>query len=95
VATSFGAPVFSIPGSVGDGRMEMSLSRRPIHSAFVFHASTFDRPTEIYEAKPGTVMSAGLEGVIQLTHINDGVEPAWGKSVSLTGRATTSTCRAG
>ena len=28
-------------------------------------------------------MSAGLDGVMQLSHINDGVEPAWGKSVSL------------
>jgi len=37
----------------------------------------------VYEAKPGTAMSAGLEGVVQLTHMNDGVEPAWGKSVSL------------
>ena len=27
--TSFGSPVFSIPGSVGDGRMELSLSQRP------------------------------------------------------------------
>ena len=46
-------------------------------------ASTFDHPTEIYAAKPGTVMTSGLEGVIQLSHINDGVEPVWGKSVSL------------
>jgi dipeptidyl aminopeptidase/acylaminoacyl peptidase len=84
VATSFGSPIFSIPGSVGDGRMELSLSSTADHSIFVFHASTFDHPTEVYEAKAGTVMSAGLEGVIQLTHLNDGVEPAWGKSVSLT-----------
>jgi dipeptidyl aminopeptidase/acylaminoacyl peptidase len=83
VATSFGAPVFSIPGSVGDGRMELSLSSTADHSLFIFRASTFDRPMEIYEAKPGTVMTAGLEGVTQLTHLNDGVEPAWGKSVSL------------
>ena len=83
VATSFGSPIFSIPGSVGDGRMELSLSSTADRSAFVFRASTFDHPTEVYEAKPGTVMSAGLEGVIQLTHLNDGVEPAWGKSVSL------------
>ena len=83
VATSFGSPVFSIPGSVGDGRMELSLSSSANHSLFVFHASTFDHPTEVYEAKPGTTMGAGLDGVMQLTHINDGVEPAWGKSVSL------------
>jgi len=80
---SFGAPVYSIPGGVGDGRMELSVSSTADHSLFVFHASTFDKPTEIYEAKPGTTMTSGLEGVIQLTHLNDGVEPAWGKSVSL------------
>ena len=83
VTTMIGSSVFSIPGVVGDGRMELSLSSTADRSAFVFHASTFDRPTEVYEAKPGTAMSAGLEGVVQLTHMNDGVEPAWGKSVSL------------
>jgi dipeptidyl aminopeptidase/acylaminoacyl peptidase len=80
---SFGSPIFSIPGSVGDGRLELSLSATADHSLFVFHASSFDHPTEIYAAKPGTVMTSGLEGVIQLSHMNDGVEPGWGKSVSL------------
>jgi dipeptidyl aminopeptidase/acylaminoacyl peptidase len=80
---NFGSPIFSIPGSVGDGRLELSLSATADHSLFVFHASTFDHPMEIYAAKPGTVMTSGLEGVMQLTHGNDGVEPAWGKSVSL------------
>jgi dipeptidyl aminopeptidase/acylaminoacyl peptidase len=83
VTTTFGSPIFSIPGTVTDGRLTLSLSSRADHSMFVFHASTFDRPTEIYAAKPGTVMSSGLEGVIRLTHMNDGIEPAWGKSVSL------------
>jgi dipeptidyl aminopeptidase/acylaminoacyl peptidase len=84
VASSFGAPIFSIPGTVGDGRLELSLSTTADRSLFVFHASTFDHPTEIYSAKPGKAMGDGLEGVIQLSHFNDGVEPAWGKSVSLT-----------
>jgi len=80
---TFGSPIFSIPGSVGDGRLELSLSPTADHKLFVFHASTFERAPEIYGAKPGTVMSPGLEGVIQLSHVNDGVTPAWGKSVSL------------
>jgi dipeptidyl aminopeptidase/acylaminoacyl peptidase len=83
VAPSFGAPIFSIPGTVSDGRLEHSLSSTADHSMFVFSASTFDHPVEIYAAKPGTVMSSGLEGVMQLSHLNDGVEPTWGKSVSL------------
>jgi dipeptidyl aminopeptidase/acylaminoacyl peptidase len=80
---SAGAPIFSIPGSVGDGRFELSLSSTADHTMFVFHASTFDHPTEIYAAVIGTAMANGLDGVKQLTHLNDDVEPAWGKSVSL------------
>jgi dipeptidyl aminopeptidase/acylaminoacyl peptidase len=83
VATSFGLPLFSIPGSVGDGRWEMSLSSTADRSLWVFHASTFDRATEIYSTKPGAVMTPGLEGVAQLSHLNDGLERGWGKSVSL------------
>jgi dipeptidyl aminopeptidase/acylaminoacyl peptidase len=63
--------------------MELSLSSTADRSMFVFRASTFDHPMEIYAAKPGVVMSAGLEGVMQLSHLNDGVEAGWGKSVSL------------
>jgi dipeptidyl aminopeptidase/acylaminoacyl peptidase len=80
---TFGSPIFSIPGSVGDGRLEMSLSSTADRSMFVFGASSFDHPREIYAAKPGTVMTSGLEGVMQLSHFNDGVQPAWGKSESL------------
>ena len=80
---TFGSPIFSIPGSVGDGRMEMSLSSTADKSMFVFGASTFEHPREIYSAKPGTVMTSGLEGVMQLSHFNDGVQSAWGKAESL------------
>src|ERR1700758_1805342 len=80
---TFGSPVFSIPGSVGDGRMSHSLSSTADRSLFVFHASTFDHPMEIYAAKPGTVMTSGLEGVMQLSHLNEGIAPGWGKAVSL------------
>jgi hypothetical protein len=38
--------------------MELSLSSTADHSLFVFHASTFDHPTEVYEAKPGPTMGA-------------------------------------
>jgi dipeptidyl aminopeptidase/acylaminoacyl peptidase len=82
-AASFGAPVFSVPASVGDGRLELSLSSTADRSLFVFHSSSFDHPAEIYAARPGKTMSGGLEGLTQLSHFNDGVEPAWGKSVSL------------
>jgi len=58
-------PVYSIPASVGDGRMEMSVSATADHSLFVFHASTFDHPMEIYAAKPGKWTAPGLKGVTQ------------------------------
>jgi len=80
---SFGSPIFSIPGSVGDGRWSHSLSSTADHSLFVFTASNFEHPTEIYGAKPGTVMTSGLEGVMQFSHWNDGVKPGWGKAESL------------
>jgi dipeptidyl aminopeptidase/acylaminoacyl peptidase len=88
-AVTFGSPVFSIPGSVGDGRWSHSLSNTADHSMFVFQASTFDKAPEIYAAKPGTVMTSGLEGVIQLSHLNDGVEAAWGKAVSVSWKSDT------
>jgi dipeptidyl aminopeptidase/acylaminoacyl peptidase len=83
VATSFGLPLFSIPGGVGDGRMELSLSSTSDRALWVFYTSTFDHPMEIYSTKPGAVMTPGLEGVAQLSHLNDGLERGWGKSVSL------------
>ena len=87
ISTSFGSPIFSIPGTVGDGRLEMSLSATADRGLFVFRASTFDHPTEIYGAKPGVVMTSGLEGVMQLSHLNDGIEPTWGKSESVSWRS--------
>jgi dipeptidyl aminopeptidase/acylaminoacyl peptidase len=80
-------PVYSIPATVTDGRMEMSLSATEDHSLFIFRASTYDKPTEIYAARTDAVVAAcaGSEAgnVTQLSHVNDGVLPSWGKSVSL------------
>ena len=87
ISAIFDSPVFSFPGTVGDGRAEMSLSSTADHSMFIFHASTFDRPTEVYAAKPGVAMTSARDGATQLSHFNDGLEPAWGKSVSLSWRS--------
>jgi len=87
VSTSFGSPVYSLPASVGDGRFSMSLSATQDHSMFVFHASSFEHPEEIYAAKPSVTMAPGLEGLMQLSHFNDDLlgpdGPVWGKTVSL------------
>jgi dipeptidyl aminopeptidase/acylaminoacyl peptidase len=75
-------PGFPLPGDVGDGRMELSLSPTAGHSRFVFHASSYEFPPEVYMAEPATT-GYGDFNLVQLTHINDGVDPAWGKTVSL------------
>jgi dipeptidyl aminopeptidase/acylaminoacyl peptidase len=75
-------PVFSFPGSIGDGRLELSLSATADRSRFFFHASSFDRPDEIYDAS-----TADRDGLKQVSSFNaganGGIEPAWGKSTSL------------
>jgi dipeptidyl aminopeptidase/acylaminoacyl peptidase len=85
VATSFGSPIFSFPGIVGDGRMELSLSSSADHSLFVFHASTFSDAPEIFLSKQSGCPTCRFMSysLTQLSHFNDGVKPAWGKTVSL------------
>lgn len=94
VTATASRPIFSYPGSVGAGRLARSLSATAGRSLFVFAASTFDHPTEIYAARPGSeqgrneqgseqASSGAFPGLTQLSHFNEGVEPAWGKSVSL------------
>lgn len=70
-AVSFGAPIFSIPGNVDDGRMCFNLSATENHTLFVFRARSSGGLQAIYGAKPGVVMSAGLEGVLQLSYSNE------------------------
>jgi dipeptidyl aminopeptidase/acylaminoacyl peptidase len=79
--------IFSFTGSIGDGRLEMSLSSTADHSYFVFAASSFDTTPEIYVAEtiqPAYIHSADRSPYYQHSHINEGVKPVWGKSVSLT-----------
>jgi dipeptidyl aminopeptidase/acylaminoacyl peptidase len=71
-------PIFTFPGSVGDGTFELGLSATADRSHFLFHAGSFEHPDEIYDA--ATSDSAALN---QLSHFNAGLEPAWGKSASI------------
>ena len=77
------APLFSIPGTVGDGRMQLSLSSTADHGTFVFQASSLDHPAELFAAKPGQSTITAIDSLHQLTHLNDGIAPVWGKSESL------------
>jgi dipeptidyl aminopeptidase/acylaminoacyl peptidase len=93
VATSFAAPVFTYPGTVGIGAFDHGLAVTADRSLFVFQASTFDQPPEIYAAgsaastvaPPAAALApAASSGLTQLSHLNDGLQPTWGDSVSLT-----------
>ena len=77
------APIFSVEASVGDGRSAMSLSPTKDHSTWVFHANSFDSPSEIYAVKAGGDAITSLAGLRRLTHANDGIQPVWGKAESL------------
>jgi len=76
-------PPLILPGAAGDGRAEMDLSATADRSMFVFDVNSFDIPPEIYAAKPGATAGAGPDGLMRLSHFNDGIQPAWGKTVSL------------
>jgi dipeptidyl aminopeptidase/acylaminoacyl peptidase len=59
VASSFAAPVFTYPGTVGAGGFNRGLAVTADRSLFVFQASTFNQPPEIYAAGPAaTALSA-------------------------------------
>jgi dipeptidyl aminopeptidase/acylaminoacyl peptidase len=79
------APIFSVPGSIGDGRLQLSLSFTADRSIAVFDASSFENPAEIYEARTGEPdnPAGGFASLTQLSHVNSGVQAPWGKSVSL------------
>ena len=81
--TVVSVPVYSIPASVGDGRMPMSLSSTKDRSTFVFHANSLEHPMEVYAIKVGGEPVTALGGLRQLTHVNDGIQPVWGKAESL------------
>jgi dipeptidyl aminopeptidase/acylaminoacyl peptidase len=66
-----------VPAGISDGREAMSLSIAK-DGTFAVGSSSFEKPPEIYvgELKPGSQLT-------QVTHVNDGVKPAWGKSESI------------
>ena len=66
-----------VPAGISDGREAMSLSIAK-SGAFAVASSSFEKPPEIYVGKlePGTQLT-------QVTHVNDAIQPAWGKSESI------------
>jgi dipeptidyl aminopeptidase/acylaminoacyl peptidase len=85
-AATFGETVFTIPGDVGSGQFDPSLSASADRSLFVFQASSFNTPPEIFAARAKqdpSVHSADTARLFQLSHFNDAIKPSWGDSVSL------------
>jgi dipeptidyl aminopeptidase/acylaminoacyl peptidase len=80
--------LFQFPASIGDGRMEMSLSIA--RSQFAFVKSSFSEPPEIWYVRdvaaecsaPANDPNACFE-FQQLTHLNDGAKPFWGETKSI------------
>jgi dipeptidyl aminopeptidase/acylaminoacyl peptidase len=90
-AASFDPPFYDLPTTVGDGRFEMSVSATRDHKQFAFVASSFNHPPEIFlQVSDGCPTCRFMSSTLtQLTHVNDGVEPAWGNSVSLIWKSDT------
>jgi dipeptidyl aminopeptidase/acylaminoacyl peptidase len=85
-AATFGETVFTIPGDVGSGQFDPSLSASADRSLFVFQASSFNTPPEIFAARAKqdpSVHSADTARLFQLSHFNDAIKPSWGDSVSV------------
>jgi dipeptidyl aminopeptidase/acylaminoacyl peptidase len=73
VATSFAAPVFTYPGTVGVGNLENGLAVTADRSLFVFQASTFNQPPEIYAAGPAAAtLSTQTAGAPGPSHLGTG-----------------------
>jgi dipeptidyl aminopeptidase/acylaminoacyl peptidase len=65
------------PASMGDGRLELSLSMAG-NNTFAVASSSFEKAPEVYlgQLTPGGKLT-------QVTHVNDALQPTWGKAESL------------
>ncbi len=83
-AADAASTVFNYPGTVGDGHTELAISAASDRSLFVFSASNYNSPPEIFAVRR---MSAGsthnASPLQQLTHLNEGVQQGWGKAISV------------
>jgi dipeptidyl aminopeptidase/acylaminoacyl peptidase len=63
----------TVPATIGAGGLEMRISIAGRNIAFI--ESSFDHPPEVY--------AGPLNNLAQITHYNDALKPAWGKSESV------------
>ncbi len=80
-------PLLEVPAAVSDGTFASALAVSSGHDVLAFIHSTFDSPPEIYSALLSTNAAAEPTGVREpphaITHLNDHVQPMWGKAVSV------------
>ncbi len=62
----FDLPLFNVPGSIGTGIFDTSLSASADRSLFVFQASSFDRAQEIYAARRPSTRCHLAQGIRRL-----------------------------
>ena len=70
--------LFTLPASIGDGRLELSLSIAE-NGLVAFTKTSFDHAPEVFTSK----LEAGATPM-QITHVNDALKPMWGKAESVT-----------
>jgi acylaminoacyl-peptidase len=80
-------PLMTVGAGVEDGTFASAVSLSSGHDVLAFAHSTFDSPPEIYSASLKTNAAGVPVGVIEpphaITHTNDGVQPMWGRAVSI------------
>ena len=71
--TGHDAPNYSatFPDTIGSGRLAMSVSIAK-NGDLAFIRSSFEHPPEVWEGS--------LDNMRQITHLNDDIKPAWGKT---------------
>jgi dipeptidyl aminopeptidase/acylaminoacyl peptidase len=74
--------------TIGDGRLEMSLSLSADSHKIAFIESSFDRAPEVWAgtlANPEAQgIQSGFQSINALTRYNDALKPSWGKAESIT-----------
>jgi acylaminoacyl-peptidase len=83
-------PLFTLPAGIGDGTFVSAVSVSAGHDVLAFIDSSFDSPPEIYSALLATNARAEPVGVAEppraITHVNEHVQPMWGKAESVSWR---------
>jgi dipeptidyl aminopeptidase/acylaminoacyl peptidase len=82
--------LLTVDARLGDGTFASAVSLSARHDVIAFVDSTFDAPPEVYSASLKINAAAEPVGVADsphaITHVNDHVQPLWGKTVAVTWR---------